>query len=296
MREQKERIEPLLCPRRRFSRAEILELLQERIRRREPILMAGAGIGIVAKMAEAGQADLITATSEDRLRMMGQPSCMSYAAVGNANDLALDALVRAARMARQTPVLCGLAPGDPRREADQLLEEAKRLGADGFIGLPASNGFGPLLDGDVRGSVLHSAADLEMLRLCRRQEIFSVAVCFDETYAAVAARAGADLIVAHAGYTAGGLCGPQSDQARTLEQTIVFTARVNRAAKQAREGVPVLCHGAALNTPQAVQACLLRAGVQGFYGGSALDRLPMEQAVMEVVGKLKQLKTGGREI
>jgi len=289
---------PLLRPRQRFSREEICARLRARTEKKEPILMAGAGIGIVAKMAEAGDLDLIAASSEDRFRMMGQPSALSYLAIGNANDLALDALKRAARMARRTPVLCGVTPGDPYREPEAFLETARTMGADGIIGQPAADGFGPRLDQDVAGSILHTEGDLHLLYLAREMGLFSAALAFRAAYAARAAAAGADLIVAHCGFTVGGLAGAPEDAARTLDEVCAFTEEVLTAVRRENPDAFVLCHGGPLNTPEAVQTVLDRTGVQGFYGGAAFDRIPMERAITQVVSQLESLelsKLGGAE-
>lgn len=291
MTEMERRASTLVQPRKRFSRDEIRCKLTERITKKEPILAVDAGIGLVAKMAAASDIDLITASSEGRFRMMGQPSCMSYLAVGNANDLALDALKRACRMSRQTPVLCALAPGDPYREPEQLLAQVRALGADGIvIGLPGGNGFGERLDRDVDASVLSSAADLYLLELCGAAGAFTMAVSYDRENAVSSARCGADVIVAHAGFTVGGLSGPPVDAARTLDEVCAFTEEIVQAVHAVNPKTFVLCHGATLNTPEAVQECLTRSGAQGLFGGSVFDRLPIEESIREVVSKLESLK------
>lgn len=279
----------LLEPRKRFSRSEIRERLTGKTAEKHPILVTDAGIGLVAKMSEAEGIDLITATSEARLRMMGQPSCVSYLAVGNANDLAFDALRRVTRMARQTPVICGIAPGDPYRDIGQLVEEARVKGADGIITLPAANGFGKKLDRDVAGSILNSEADLRLIEYCNEAGLFTIAVSFDCENAKAAAAAGADVIVAHAGFTVGGLSGAPAETAGTLEEVYEFTAELTEAAHRENPDSFVLCHGGFLNTPERVQECLARSGAQGMFGGSVFDRIPIEDAITDVVSRLEAL-------
>jgi len=287
--EQKVKGLDLTEPRVRFKRNEILQILNSKIKAKKPVLIADAGIGLTAKMAESEGIDLITATSEGRIRMMGQPSCMSYMAVGNANDMALDALRRAARMARKTPVLCGIAPGDPYRDIEQLIAEAMAMGADGVITLPAANGFGSRLDRDVAGSILNSEADLRTIAYCRKNDIFSIGAAFDAEYAVKAAGAGCDLIVAHAGFTVGGLSGAPKESARSLEEVCTFTGEIVERVHKVCPDCIVVCHGACLNTPENVQACLTQSGAQGMFGGSVFDRIPIEEAVMDVVSHLEAL-------
>lgn len=287
----------LLEPRKRFSRGEIQRRLADKIGKKQPVLVADAGIGLTAKMAEAEGIDLITATSEARLRMMGQPSCMSYLAVGNANDLAFDALKRAARMARHTPVICGIAPGDPYREISDLVKEAKEKGADGVITLPAAGGFGRRLNQDVKGSILHSDADLYLIAYCNQIGMFSIAAAFHPDEAKMAAEAGADMVIAHGGFTAGGICGAPEASAKSLEEICDFTAQVTEAVHSVNPEAIVLCHGGGLNTPEKVQLCLEKSKVQGMFGGSVFDRLPMERAITNVVLQLEtlRLRNGNQE-
>lgn len=285
MHEQKQAVS-LVSPRKRFSREEIRERLARQTGGGRPILAVDAGIGLVSKMAEASGISLIFATAEARFRMMGLPSCCSYATLGNANDLALEALGKAARMARHTPVLAGICPGDPIREPELLLKQMREMGADGIvIGLPGGNGFGKKLDRDVAGSVLHSQADLELLQLAAQMDFYTAAVCRDGAFAARAVECGADLIIAHAGFTAGGLSGACPDSVKTLEETIKLVRDIREQAGD----VPVLCHGGCLNTPEAVQRCLEETGAKGFWGGSVFDRIPMEAAIGGTVSQLKSL-------
>ena len=285
MHEQKQTVS-LVSPRKRFSREEIRERLARQTGEGRPILAVDAGIGLVSKMAEASGISLIFATAEARFRMMGLPSCCSYAALGNANDLALQALEKAARMARHTPVLAGICPGDPLREPELLLKQMRELGADGIvIGLPSGNGFGEKLDRDVVGSVLHSQADLELLQLASQMDFYTAAVCRDGAFAARAAEYGADLIIAHVGFTAGGLSGACPDSVKTPEETIGLVRDIREQAGD----VPVLCHGGCLNSPEMVQRCLEETGALGFWGGSVFDRIPMEAAIGGTVSQLKAL-------
>jgi len=54
-----------------FTRRSILARLRRAIDEGRPILAAGASVGLVAKCAEAGGADLLVVYSTGRSRMMG---------------------------------------------------------------------------------------------------------------------------------------------------------------------------------------------------------------------------------
>lgn len=285
----REKVE-LLMPRRRFSRRETGERLRRRLAQKQPILAAGCGIGIVAKMAQRSDLDLLLSTSEERLKMAGHPSCLSYAAVGNANRLALDALKRTVRMARDLPVVCGVAPGDPYAEIEDLIEAAVSRGADGIINAPAAGGFGALLDRDVRGSILNTVADYRLTEVCNEKNIFNIAMCFEEESAEIHAGLGADMIIVHSGYTVGGINGSVGSAAKSLPEICESTRKMAETARRVNPDIFVLCHGGVLNTPENVQTCIREAKVDGFYGGSVFDRIPIEESIGDVVRRLKALR------
>ena len=193
-----------------WKRTEILRHLREQIKEKKPILMGAAGIGLVAKMEANAGIDLIMTTSADRFRMDGQPSAVSYLACRNANDVVVQNLPKIVRMTGNTPVVAGVATGDPYRTPEELVKLFVNMGASGMINAPAAAAFGKKLDDDVRGSILNSEWDYYLIKLCRKMDIFSAAYVFDEENARMSAMQGADLLVAHAGFTVGGHMGEEA--------------------------------------------------------------------------------------
>ena len=58
----------------RYSRIEVLKRMRDQVKSGNPIIMFGAGIGLTAKSAELGSADLIAVYSTAIYRMRGQPT------------------------------------------------------------------------------------------------------------------------------------------------------------------------------------------------------------------------------
>lgn len=125
-----------------WKRTEILRHLREQIKEKKPILMGAAGIGLVAKMEANAGIDLIMTTSADRFRMDGQPSAVSYLACRNANDVVVQNLPKIVRMTGNTPVVAGVATGDPYRTPEELVKLFVNMGASGMINAPAAAAFG----------------------------------------------------------------------------------------------------------------------------------------------------------
>jgi predicted TIM-barrel enzyme len=72
------------------DRKQILDKFQRQIRDGEPIVGAGAGIGLSAKFIEAGGGDLIIIYNSGRFRMGGRGSLAGLMPYGNANDVVVD--------------------------------------------------------------------------------------------------------------------------------------------------------------------------------------------------------------
>lgn len=283
-----------LYEKKRWKRTEILRHLREQTEKKQPILMGAAGIGLVAKMESRAGMDLIMTTSADRFRMDGQPSVISYLACRNANDVVAQNLPKIVRMAGNTPVIAGVATGDPYRTPEELVKLFTEMGASGIINAPAAAAFGKKLDHDVYGSILNSESDYYLIQLCRKLDIFSAAYVFDEENARISAMQGADLLIAHAGFTVGGHRGEPEEAARTLDELITFTQNITDAVHRENPDAIVLCHGGILNSPERVQECLANTDTQGFLGCSAFDRLPIERAISSTVEELCSLPLRNR--
>ena len=94
---------------------------------------------------------------------------------------------------------------------------------------------------------------------------------FDEQQAREMTRAGADLLVAHAGLTTKGSIGARS--ATTLEQAAAFVQRIIDTGKHERGDVLVLCHGGPIAEPPDVAFIVEHtSGLDGFFGASSIER------------------------
>ena len=96
-----------------FLRAEILVRLREKIGRREPIVLGGAGIGLVAKVIDRAGIDIIMAYNTGPFRMDGHGSLAGYLAYGDANAITLDLARKILPVVENTPVIAGIGAADP---------------------------------------------------------------------------------------------------------------------------------------------------------------------------------------
>ena len=75
------------------------------IKNKEPIIIGGAGIGLIAKIEDSAGIDLIMAYNTGPFRMDGHPSCVGYLAYGDSNKITLKLGKRILKVVENTPVI-----------------------------------------------------------------------------------------------------------------------------------------------------------------------------------------------
>jgi predicted TIM-barrel enzyme len=121
-------------------------------------------------------------------------------------------------------------------------------------------------------------------------DLLTTPYCFNGDEARAMAKAGADMVVAHVGLTTGGTIG--AAVALTMDQAIATTLSIAEAARQVRSDILVICHGGPFDDPENVTAAIERMpGVNGFYGATSMERLPVERAITEQVRKFRRMRT-----
>ncbi|MBV9671690.1 MAG: phosphoenolpyruvate hydrolase family protein [Verrucomicrobia bacterium] len=272
-----------------ISRAEILKNLRAKVESGKCIVGGGAGTGISAKCEEAGGIDLIVIYNTGRYRMAGRVSITGLFAYGDANAIVMEMAGEVLPVVRHTPVLAGVNATDPFRLMPRFLEQVKEIGFSGVQNFPTVG----LFDGKMRANMettgLGYDKEVEMIRLAHEMDLLTTPYVFNEEEARAMANAGADIVVAHMGLTTGGTIG--ATVAMTLDEAIDTTLRIAQAARKTREDILVICHGGPFDEPETVGEALARMpGVQGFYGATSMERLPVERGIREQVRKFTQIQ------
>jgi predicted TIM-barrel enzyme len=260
------------------SRATIVERLRRKVAAGRPIIGGGAGTGISAKCEEAGGIDLIVIYNSGRFRMAGRGSMAGLMPYGNANAIVKEMAREVLTAVRHTPVLAGVCASDPFMLRDHFLRELKDMGFAGIQNFPTVG----LIDGMFRANLEETGMgfglEIDLIAAAHRLDLLTTPYAFDPEQSRLLADAGADVIVAHMGLTTKGSIGAKT--ARTLHDCVREVAAIAEAAKAARPGVLVLCHGGPIADPADAQFILDSVpGVDGFYGASSMERLPTEIAI-----------------
>jgi predicted TIM-barrel enzyme len=269
-------------------RAEILDRLQEQLRRGLPIIGAGAGTGISGKCAEAGGADLIVIYNSGRFRMAGHSSLSGMLPFGDANAIVVDMAREVLPTVRRTPVLAGVCGTDPFRMMEFFLPQLKAMGFQGVQNFPTVG----LFDGQFRQSLeetgLGYGKEVEMIAIAHRLDLLTTPYVFNPEESIRMAQAGADVIVAHMGLTTKGMIGART--AKTIEQCATEVQAICDAAKSVRKDILVICHGGPISEPEDAAWIISNTkGIAGFFGASSIERLPTEGAITQQVKAFKAM-------
>ena len=254
-----------------------------------PIIGAGAGTGISAKFEEAGGVDLIVIYNSGRFRMAGRGSLAGTMPYGDANAIVMDMAGEVLTVVEDTPVLAGVCGTDPFRQMDVFLREVEAIGFSGVQNFPTVG----LIDGLYRQNLEETGMgygeEVEMIRTAHEMGLLTTPYAFNPEEGEQMAAAGADIVVAHAGLTTKGAIGATT--ALTLEESVGFVQAICDAARGVSEEVIVLCHGGPISEPEDAEYVLQNTrGVDGFYGASSMERLPVEVAITEHVKKYKAIR------
>lgn len=262
----------------RFTRSELLDRFRDKIDRREPLIGGGAGTGISAKWEEAGGIDLIVIYNSGRYRMAGRGSLAGLLAYGNANDIVVEMADEVLGVVDHTPVLAGVNGTDPFMDTDRFLARLRDLGFAGIQNFPTVG----LIDGSFRANLEETGMgydlEVEVIRRAHDADMLTTPYVFSTDDARAMTAAGADIIVCHMGLTTGGSIGAETG--RTLDECVTVIDAWVAAAREVRDDVIALCHGGPIAMPDDATYVLQRCdGVNGFYGASSMERLPVEQAL-----------------
>lgn len=279
---------------RRTSREEILAKLRAKIGARQPIFIASAGSGLVAKLLEASGVDCINTFSGARLRANGMGTMSMMWPILDSNKQTLDYTEQdiLPAIAGKAFVCACLNANDPLRDMHTVLEHLKSVGV-----FSASN-IGPSISYVDKGTTIHEVLtksgitlqhEIDLLAHAKALGMVSIGLAFDmQDSLRLIDEARPDVFCFHAGTTKGGLTG--YDSGETIAET---AARTEEAYRQIRAIAPdtiLVAHGAAMETPKDADYMLNHTSGHGFWTGSSTERLPIERAVRAAAEEFAALR------
>jgi predicted TIM-barrel enzyme len=271
------------------SRTEILQGFRDKIAQGRPIIGGGAGIGLTAKLAEAGGIDLIIIYNSGRFRMAGRGSLAGLMPYGDANAIVMEMAREVLPVVEHTPVLAGVCATDPFRIMSQFLRQVRDAGFAGVQNFPTVG----LVDGQFRQGLEETGMgydrEVDMIAQARAIDLLTCPYVHNVDEARAMAEAGADILVPHVGLTTKGMIGAKS--AMDLATASTKVQAMADAALAVRPDILVLCHGGPIAEPADVAEVFRGTrGIAGFFGASSIERLPTEPAIVAQVRAFGELK------
>ena len=167
-----------------------------------PIIGAGAGTGLSAKCAEAGGADLIIIYNSGRYRMAGRGSLAGLLPYGDANAIVMEMGSEVLPVVDKTPVLAGVCGTDPFRMMPNFLRQVLDAGFAGVQNFPTVG----LIDGTFRANLeetgMSYGLEVDMIKEASGLGLLTSPYVFNPDDAVAMTKAGADVLVTSAPYTA----------------------------------------------------------------------------------------------
>jgi predicted TIM-barrel enzyme len=278
-----------------YTRADFLARLRAEIGRGMPLLMTGAGAGVVAKFIERGGADIIGVYNTGYFRMQGYGSLAGMLPMADANEMVYRMGAREVLpQVKTTPVIAGLNGVDVTRDMRLFLRSIKEIGFSGVHNFPTVAWFDGEFRQTLEGTGLGFGLEIDMLRWARELDLLTIGYAFrpDETELLMR-EAAVDVFIFHAGITMGGTTGYAG---ATSRETMAARSQENfRIARRIKPDVILLAHGAALASPEDAQFVLEHTDADGVQLGSAIERLAIEGPLQARTEQFKAVQLSRRQ-
>jgi predicted TIM-barrel enzyme len=279
---------------RQFTRKEILERLRKEIRAGRPIIIVGAGIGITAKFAEIGGADIIGVYNSGLFRMNGHGSSAAFMPFGDANEMVLEMGLRSILpIVRNAPVIAGVCGTDVTKVMEVFLRRIKEAGFSGVMNFPTVGALDGIYRQKLEDLGMGYDKEVELMRLAHDMDMFCICYAYKPDEARKMASVGNDVLIAHLGLTTGGSVG--SKRAITIEEAVPRVQEMIKAAKEMNNDIICLAHGGPISSPKDTEYIYKNTDAVGFLGASSIERIPVERAIKKATEEFKSvfLKTEG---
>ena len=123
--------------------------------------------------------------------------------------------------------------------------------------------------------------------------LFTLGYAFTLHQAEQLGKAGIDILICHLGLTQGGVGGPTSGaRSIELEKAAEEVNRFENAAKTYSPEILIMAHGGPISTPEDTEYIYSHTNSIGFLGASSIERIPIEEPILDVVRQFKNISMG----
>ena len=266
----------------------LLEKLKKVVADKEIIVGAAVGSGFAAKHAIKGGADLLLVLNAGRFRSAGISSLAAYMPFENCNDTVMRlGSKEIIPQAKDIPVIIGVCATDPYLNIKAFNKEIRKNGFLGINNFPTVS----ILDGNYRVLLEENGIgfdrEVELIKQASQDGIFTVAFVFNENEAIEMVDAGVDMLCVNFGFTLGGYNGVK--HGLSIQEATNKAISIFNAVDKIRPAVFKMVYGGPITNPDTLGDFIFATGAQGYIGGSAIERIPIENNITETMKEFKGL-------
>lgn len=248
---------------------------------------AAIGTGLAARSAIRGGADFLLALSAGRIRAMGEPSIATMLPLHESNDYVFSFAEREILPKSPIPVFFGACAFDPRQDLEALVGRIAAAGFSGIANFPTAI----LIDGGFRRLVERVGVGFErelgLLAIARRHGLTTLAYTHTAEEGRRAAACGVDIVNIDLGWNMGGVSGVDTDL--RVDEAALRAQSIARAIRAVSPRTRCVVEGGPIVGPKQLEEVCRIASIDGYIGGSTIDRVPLENAVEVVTSAFKAI-------
>jgi predicted TIM-barrel enzyme len=267
-----------------YTADEVVARLKAQIDAGKPLFAPNCGFGLSAKLQEMGGADLIIISGTSYWRMKGQGSLAALMPISDVNQTIFDLAPEIVANVTETPILSLSGAFHPLMSHTDHLRRLRDAGISGI------NPFMIMIYGEATVAQMDNIGigfkrEVEFVEAAANENMFALAYAFNPDEARTMARAGAHAVATHFGSTVGGVSGAVTKV--TLDEATERSQEMFEAAREVNPDVLLFAHGGPIEGPSEAAHVMKNTLAQGFIGGSAAERVPIEKAILAITKEYK---------
>jgi predicted TIM-barrel enzyme len=270
----------------RYNATEVVLRLRQEIKTGRPLFMPNCGMGLSAKLQEKGGSDIICISPTSWWRLRGQGSLAAFLPYRDCNELVFELAKEIVPVVKEVPLISLSGPHNPLLKHREHLKKLSQMGISGITPM-ISKLYGVSFGEQIEHIGMGWSNEVEFIKIAHEMNMFTFAYAFSPQEATILTEAGSDVIASHCGATKGGAVGAKVGL--SLEEAAELSQKVFDAAKKVRQDVILFAHGGPIQGPKEVEYIFQNTDAQGFTGGSAAERMPIEKAILEITEAYKNI-------
>lgn len=260
-------------------------MIIQSVKKNRRLIGSVVGSGIVARAADEGGADFLLALNAGRLRSMGAPSIACMLPIRDALHDTLDFASSEVLPLTELPVLIGINCWQAEASEKDFAKRIMDAGFAGAVNFPPSMYYSDSFSHILDRSGLGLRQEITVLENIKEEGGTVLFYCLTRNQARMAADADLDGLVLNFGWNTGGLFGHKSNQ--SLEEAALFAADVSKYVKSRRPQLAIFLEGGPILSEADLNYVSQKSKIDGYVGGSTLDRVPIEAAIADQIAKYR---------